>query len=517
MVNAKFLKDAGPAADMSGEMETPYEQLMDGADDQMENIEKMMRPLTQVHPAAIIAGTVVAGIIVLILVVKLLNKNNEMKARAESKRVVQITNEDQILSAFCVNSAEEDTKEALANTKALTDSEMSLTESAAEEQEEVKVEDNKAFALKTEDAAKAEEAAKAEAIRLEEVARAEQAAKESEARRVVEAARQEEESRLAREAKEKALAEEAAAKAEEEARVEAARVAKEEELAKEVAKERALAEEAAVMAKYEAEIHAEEEAKAVQEEALKEITANIDAAAKAEEEAEMAPTARPVQEAEVASVEVASVSACIEDNGFTLADVNEPMAPVTMEKTEADNGSNSSNESFEHLEPEEVALAVAAEEPKEAEAVTPEPIQQADEPINYGLNLSIPGASSESEEGVVKSEFKISLSPKPEIKPRVKRNISRVELQIVGGSPVGDASYSPSEEAAVGGVEMTAVLEAMVAVAAGEKEAAEPEEKAEEPEVIEPSPTGGADFRSVTIQETKERLVDTEDGKESSV
>ena len=61
MVNAKFMKDAGPAADMSGEMETPYEQLMDGADDQMENIEKMMRPLTQVHPAAIIAGTVVAG------------------------------------------------------------------------------------------------------------------------------------------------------------------------------------------------------------------------------------------------------------------------------------------------------------------------------------------------------------------------------------------------------------------------------------------------------------------------
>ena len=103
---------------------------------------------------------------------------------------------------------------------------------------------------------------------------------------------------------------------------------------------------------------------------------------------------------------------------------------------------------------------------------------------------------------------------------------------------------SPSEEEPVqleGAVE-TAVLEAMVAVDVGEPDAeavlaepflAEPvaEEpvvtepvvaepvvvEAEEEQAVEPSQSGGADFRSVTIQETKDRLVETEDGTESRV
>ena len=56
-MNANYMKDA----DAAYGVETPLEGLIDSPEEQMENIEKMMRPLTQVHPAAIMAGTVVAG------------------------------------------------------------------------------------------------------------------------------------------------------------------------------------------------------------------------------------------------------------------------------------------------------------------------------------------------------------------------------------------------------------------------------------------------------------------------
>ena len=58
MVNAKFMKDA-TVADSAAEPGAAWEDT--DAQEQMEQIEKMMRPLTQVHPAAIIAGTIVAG------------------------------------------------------------------------------------------------------------------------------------------------------------------------------------------------------------------------------------------------------------------------------------------------------------------------------------------------------------------------------------------------------------------------------------------------------------------------
>ena len=77
MVSAKFMKGAqapnvmddniNDAANydandaVNDDADELWEREMDGADDQMEQIEKMMRPLTQVHPAAIIAGTIIAG------------------------------------------------------------------------------------------------------------------------------------------------------------------------------------------------------------------------------------------------------------------------------------------------------------------------------------------------------------------------------------------------------------------------------------------------------------------------
>ena len=77
MVSAKFMKGAqapnvmddniNDAANydandaVNDDANELWEREMDGADDQMEQIEKMMRPLTQVHPAAIIAGTIIAG------------------------------------------------------------------------------------------------------------------------------------------------------------------------------------------------------------------------------------------------------------------------------------------------------------------------------------------------------------------------------------------------------------------------------------------------------------------------
>ena len=62
MVNAKFMKAASADGGVvAPEMDSLLEQAIDGVEDQMEQIEKVMRPLTTVHPAAIIAGTIVAG------------------------------------------------------------------------------------------------------------------------------------------------------------------------------------------------------------------------------------------------------------------------------------------------------------------------------------------------------------------------------------------------------------------------------------------------------------------------
>ena len=58
MVNPIYMK--GVDATTEDESAVPLE-LNDDNVEQMENIEKMMRPLTQMDPAVIIAGTVVAG------------------------------------------------------------------------------------------------------------------------------------------------------------------------------------------------------------------------------------------------------------------------------------------------------------------------------------------------------------------------------------------------------------------------------------------------------------------------
>merc|ERR1719283_655256 len=101
MVNGKFMMGATPTAgsdaDAADAAADDLPDIADTPDEQMEQIEKMMRPLTSVHPAAIIAGTIVAGVIVLILVLRLMQKTNEIKAREETKQKGKIVSEDRLI------------------------------------------------------------------------------------------------------------------------------------------------------------------------------------------------------------------------------------------------------------------------------------------------------------------------------------------------------------------------------------------------------------------------------------
>jgi len=131
------------------------DHLNDGGNaEQLERIEKMMRPLTDVHPAAIIGGTFIAGAIVIVLVIKLINKNASMRAQAESRRESKIQEEEVIIRAYTADDAAEgDTKEVLegrdfveSELSAISDQDTEVeepkgkAESKAEEEEEEEVE-----------------------------------------------------------------------------------------------------------------------------------------------------------------------------------------------------------------------------------------------------------------------------------------------------------------------------------------------------------------------------------------
>merc|ERR1712212_123189 len=102
--------------------------------------------------------------------------------------------------------------------------------------------------------------------------------------------------------------------------------------------------------------------------------------------------------------------------------------------------------------------------------------QQPVEADSYTLDLSTANHSADSDEEIVKSELTISLSPRRDDGPKIQRNISRVEKCIGGESPLEEVK---------GGVEMTAVMEAMAAVAAAEPHVVE-EPVVAEPVVAEP-------------------------------
>ena len=130
------------------------------------------------------------------------------------------------------------------------------------------------------------------------------------------------------------------------------------------------------------------------------------------------------------------------------------------------------------------------------------------------LTLQIP--TEEEKQNIVTSTITVSLSPKPDAKPKiVKRSISKIESPKTEEFVVKSEAEIESD---------AAVMEAAIAEAAiMEAAIAEASVSVAEAPVVEDLPaaaptTAGADFRCVNAKEIREHSVDTDDdAKESRV
>merc|ERR1719193_1189877 len=240
------------------------------------------------------------------------------------------------------------------------------------------------------------------------------------------------------------------------------------------------------------------------------------------------PAVETVAAAAAAAAEEAEATTQIETGGEIFIATAD--SPPIEDRVEVD--STSSNESFEHLNPEPLteedetaAAAAAAAAAATAAASAPTTwvsawaTERAASPEIASLKLSMaePGLTAEPTDGIVKSVFTISLSPTPESQNNYNNSYNNNNNGAGGNSrqkvrrELSSSGIQWKSVAVSGPTEGFAEYEIVTAAAAEEAAAAGEAAEAE-------GGVGGADFKSVNVAETKKHLVETpDDGKESSV